>query len=408
VTTNPLRILLVEDSPSDAVLLQECLTQNSLGDFLFQHTESLAGALRLLGQQSFDLMLLDLSLPDSTGAETYLRARAAVPQLPIVLLTGVEDENVGLAAVRGGIQDYLIKGQAHGRQTARAIHYAIERKRAEEALKTADAELQLERARLEARVQERTSELSESNRALQAEIAQRQRAEEAHRQVLRLLSKAAETERGRISRELHDRLGQDLTALKLGLQALRRQGPFDATVEAHIGNLEMLAGGLMRDIHRLAWELRPSALDDLGLELALRRYATEWSETTGVRLDFHSDGLQGQRLPCEAETALYRVTQEALTNVLRHAKAKRVSVLLERRPGWVSLIVEDDGEGFEASAVMQHPIAQDKLGLVGMAERVKLVGGAFTVESTPGAGATIFVRLPLESVSSSAAGPQSS
>jgi len=222
------------------------------------------------------------------------------------------------------------------------------------------------------------------------------------------LGKAAETERGRISRELHDRLGQDLTALKLGLQALRRQGPFDATVEAHIGNLEMLAGGLMRDIHRLAWELRPSALDDLGLELALRRYATEWSETTGVRLDFHSDGLRGQRLPCEAETALYRVTQEALTNVLRHAKAKRVSVLLERRPGWVSLIVEDDGEGFEASAVMQHPIAQDKLGLVGMAERVKLVGGAFTVESTPGAGATIFVRLPLESVSSSAAGPQSS
>ncbi len=407
VTTNPLRILLVEDSPSDAALLQESLTQNSLGSFVFRHAETLAGALQLLGQQSFDLMLLDLSLPDSTGTETYLRARAAVPQLPIVLLTSVEDEDVGLAAVRGGIQDYLIKGQAYGRQTARAIRYAIERKRAEDALKKAEADLQLERAQLEARVQERTAELSESNRALQAEISQRQRAEEAHRQVLRLLSEAAETERGRISRELHDRLGQGLTALKLGLRALRQQGPFSAVVGTSIENLEKLAGGLMRDIHRLAWELRPSALDDLGLELALRRYATEWSETTGVSLDFHSDGLRDQRLPFEVETALYRVTQEALTNVLRHAKAKQVSVLLERRPGSVSLIVEDDGQGFDADAVMRHPVAQDKLGLLGMSERVKLVGGEFSIESTPGAGATVFVRLPFEPAAAPVAGPGS-
>lgn len=408
VTSDPLRILLVEDSQSDAVLLQECLTQNNLGQFRFSHSESLGQALELLRAEEFDLLLLDLSLPDSTGPDTYLRARAAAPQLPIVLLTSVEDEAVGLAAVRGGIQDYLIKGQAYGRQTARAIHYAIERKRAEEALKEVQAELQRERCQLEARVRERTAELSRTNQALEGEIIQRQRAEDAHRQVLRRLSEAQETERGRISRELHDRLGQDLTALKLGLQILRKQGPFAAPVQDSIAKLEKLTEGLMRDIHRLAWDLRPSALDDLGLELALRRFTTEWSETTGLRLDFHSHGLDGRRLPLEFETALYRVTQEALTNIVRHAQARRISVLLERRPACVSLIVEDDGRGFDADSALLNPVTAEKLGLLGMEERVRLVGGVFKLESTPGNGTTVFVRLPLEQPAPAVAGARSS
>src|SRR4029077_11373265 len=142
----------------------------------------------------------------------------------------------------------------------------------------------------------------------------------AHHQVLRRLSEAQETERGRISRELHDRLGQDLTALKLGLKILRQQGPFPNAVLESVAKLEALAEGLMRDIHRLAWELRPSALDDLGLDMALRRYTAEWSEGDGVALEFHTSGLEPGRLPFELETALYRVTQEALTNITRPPK----------------------------------------------------------------------------------------
>ena len=394
MTPAPVTLLLVEDSPSDAVLLQESLTQNDFGQFHFTHAETLLEGLAWLRRGQFDVLLLDLSLPDSTGRDTFLRAREAAPSLPIVVLTSVEDEAVGLEAVRHGVQDYLIKGQAYGRQTARAIHYAIERKRTEAALKQAESDLQRERDQLETRVQERTAELSAANQALQVEIAQRQRAEAAHRQVLRRLSEAQETERGRISRELHDRLGQDLTALKLGLQILRKQGPFAAPVQESIGNLEKLAEGLMRDIHRLAWELRPSALDDLGLEMALRRYTVTWSESSAIPVDFHSDGLEGARLPPELETTLYRVAQEALTNVTRHAKARRVSLLLERRPGGVSLIIEDDGLGFDAEAALR-PGSQDRLGLLGMRERVTLVGGSLTIESSPGAGATVFVRLPL-------------
>ena len=153
----------------------------------------------------------------------------------------------------------------------------------------------------------------------------------------------------------------------------------------------------MSEIHRLAWELRPSVLDDMGLDQALQRYCQEWFQITGVPVDFHADGdLEINRLPREFESILYRVAQEALTNVARHARAKLVSVLIERRPGFVLLIVEDDGRGFEAQRVSEAPASPDKLGLLGMQERARLAGGSLSIESTPGTGTAVFARLPLQ------------
>jgi signal transduction histidine kinase len=389
------RILLVEDSPSDAALLQEALTGDGNGEFSFTLAETWAEAAAQLKATTFDVLLLDLSLPDSSGRQTFVQARAEAPHLPIVVLTGQADESVGLEAVRHGVQDYLIKGQAFGRQTARAIRYAVERKRVEDALKQAEASLQRERDQLELRVRERTSQLSEANRALEAEIARRARVEEAHREVLRRLAAAEETERGRVSRELHDRLGQDLTAIKLGLQIVRGHRTCPPAVRQSAAKLEKLADSLMRDIHRLAWELRPATLDDFGLETALRRYADEWAALSRVPVDFHSQGTSPRRLPPELETTLYRITREALTNVFRHAVARRVSVLLDRRADHVLLIVEDDGKGFNATALLQEPASGGKLGLVGMQERAALAGGSVEIESNPGAGTTVFARLPL-------------
>ncbi len=391
----PVKILLVEDSLTDAALLCESLSGDGLGGFEFTHAESWAQAVAHLRNRQFDVMLLDLSLPDITGRETFLRARAAVPQLPIVVLTGTADEAIGLEAVRHGIQDYLIKGQAYGRQTARAIRYSIERKQVETALKQAELSLQRERDQLEVRVRERTAELVKTNEALRAEAAHRERAEDAHREALRRLVAAEETERGRVSRELHDRLGQDLTALKLGLQIVRRRGAVPPKVQESVGKLEGLTDSLMRDIHRLAWELRPAALDDFGLEMALRRYAGEWAELSGVLVDFHSQGVAVERLPPELESTLYRITREALANVFRHAQARRVSVLLERRPDHVLLIVEDDGKGFDAPSLLRSAATHGKLGLLGIQERAALAGGSAEFESRRGGGTTLFVRLPL-------------
>lgn len=145
-----------------------------------------------------------------------------------------------------------------------------------------------------------------------------------------------------------------------------------------------------KEIHHLALELRPTALDDLGLQVALVHYAERWSERSGVEVDFHVSGLDEDRLPPPVETALYRVIQEALTNVHKHAVARHVSVVLQRLPGHVSAVVEDDGKGFE-----HESIDKNRLGILGMRERIALVGGTLVVESADGDGTTVIARIPL-------------
>jgi signal transduction histidine kinase len=166
---NPVRVLLVEDSPSDALLLRESLSETDLGGFEFTHVECWTAALECLRQNQFEVLLLDLSLPDVTGRDTFLRARAEAPHLPIVVLTGETNEELGLDAVRHGVQDYLIKGQTYGRYTARAIRYAIERKqvedallRTEQALRESERQLREWNTDLERRVAERTASLEET------------------------------------------------------------------------------------------------------------------------------------------------------------------------------------------------------------------------------------------------------
>ena len=163
------RVLLVEDSASDAHLLQESLAEARPGEFDFTQVECWAEAVQCLRQKQFEVLLLDLSLPDITGRDTFLRARAEAPHLPIVVLTGEANEALGLEAVRHGIQDYLIKGQTYGRQTVRAIRYALERKQVEEALKRTEEALRASERQLrkwnldlERRVAERTASLEET------------------------------------------------------------------------------------------------------------------------------------------------------------------------------------------------------------------------------------------------------
>jgi PAS domain S-box-containing protein len=257
-----------------------------------------------------------------------------------------------------------------------------------------DEELNGVREGLEIRVQERTSELDAANGALRDEIVERERAEQARQNLLRQLVTAQEEERRRISRELHDEVGQHITALQLGLRSL--EGSVASPPPAQtLQELFRLAECVGTELHQMALKLRPTALDDLGLVRTLSNYVEEWGHRSGLKMDFHSAGWEvAPRLPSHLETTVYRIVQEALTNILKHARARRVSVILERRSDQVIAIVEDNGVGFAVERTALA-VSSQRLGLVGMKERAALVAGELNIESSPGAGTTVFVRIPL-------------
>jgi signal transduction histidine kinase len=209
------------------------------------------------------------------------------------------------------------------------------------------------------------------------------------RATVRRIVDGQEQERRRLSRELHDETGQALTSILLGLKGIEDAQGSDRFPKA-LAELRELAVATLQDVRRLAVELRPKALDDFGLVPALERLTATFSEQTGIAAHLESQ-LPEKRLPSEVETVLYRVVQEALTNVVKHARAHNVSVLLHARPGRVAVVIEDDGRGISGDDE-----SGDGIGLVGMRERVALVGGRLELESSQDAGTTIVVEVPTE------------
>jgi signal transduction histidine kinase len=336
------RVLLVEDNPSDVQLVRSALSDLSDRDFfgpIFEITRAsrLSEATKFLAGEEFDVILLDLSLPDSMGFDhTFSCIHEAAATTPIIVLTGLGDESLGLRMVREGAQDYLIKSRVERYVLVKAIRYAVERQRSELTAKREQAELRLKLVTLQ------------------------------------------EQERQRMARELHDQLAQSIVALSLGLKSIA------ASCEP------------ARDVHSLALDLRPTALDDLGLEMALSNYLDRWSSRWEIAADFHSQGFNGRRLASHIETTIYRITQEALTNIVRHARAKTVSLILKQAGDRVVLIIEDNGCGFDVEDVNKNTSKEQQLGLLGMEERVGLVDGTLTIESVPDFGTSVYVRIPIE------------
>ena len=211
--------------------------------------------------------------------------------------------------------------------------------------------------------------------------------ERVSRDSVRRVVEAQELERARLARELHDETGQALTSILLGLKPLEQSAESAESAEA-LESVRELVSSTLQNVRRLAVELRPSALDDFGLVPAVERLTDTFREQSGLRVELESR-LGETRLPSEAETTLYRVIQEALTNVIKHAGANGVSILLQRKSNAVVAVIEDDGSGFDPGDTRP-----DALGLVGMRERVFLAGGRLQVESTPGAGTTVVAEVP--------------
>lgn len=366
------RALLVDDAEIEFRTLERMLRRLPGPARALDWVGRYADAVAAIERDTHDLYFVDIRLGPDTGLDLIRAARRRGVLKPMIVLTGHGSEAVDQAATEAGANDYLVKGEFDHVLLERTIRYAT---------RNAHALAELDR---------RLAESEASAHELKLQTERRAGAEAELSAVLRRTVTEQEAERQRIARELHDSLGQSLTLLQLGLEAIARCASAGGDIRHHLASAKEVAGRMSGEVNRLAWEIRPTALDDLGLQTAIRHLIESWAERSGVVFDLHL-ALQDRRLPGPVESVLYRVLQEAVTNIVRHAKAGQVGVILEASEIEARLIVEDNGVGFDAEA----DGSRKRLGLLGMRERLALVNGALEVESSSGCGTTLFVRVPL-------------
>jgi signal transduction histidine kinase len=336
------------------------LLENAHGAWRFRvrHAMTLADGVRLLRERPADVIVLDLGLAESTGLATVRRLVDSGIRLPALLvLSGLDDEDIAVEALQAGAQDYLIKGHVDAWQLARAIRYAIGRHQAELAI--AERTVELERSR-------------ELVRSLGVHNA-------------RLL----EEERRRVARELHDEMGQQLAALRMEIAVLRRApvGADESSNDAALGMLLRRVDGLVVSVRRVVAELRPPALDG-GLAAALDWLASDFERQTRVDCGIEV-GDCASLLSGDAAAMVFRIAQESLSNVRRHAQANHAWLRLTREGNDCEVTIGDDGVGFDPAN------REPGYGILGMEERAIALGGTLTIASTCANGCIVRLRLPL-------------
>lgn len=352
------RILMIEDDPQDAELLQNVLqTQLSVEELKWVETKE--DFLLALADGPWDLILSDYHVPGFGAPIALTILRELGLKIPFVVTSSRVGEEATAEVMREGAHDFVVKGQ--WQRLIVAIYRAVDLVREHEARCAAERELQ----------------------ASQEQLRDLVTAQEGIR----------ERERASLSRELHDELGQLLTGLKLDLLWCRaRQPEQDPELRERMAQGLQLVDQTADAVRRIATDLRPALLDDLGLAAAVEWYARDFAHRSGLDVECFIED-ENFNPPDRYAIALYRVLQEALTNIARHARAKRAQVSLMHRAGIAQLHVRDDGCGYEI-----EPQRKDKtLGLISMRERVAAVGGELRIDSATGKGTTIFVRLPIDS-----------
>lgn len=373
MSASPIRILLVEDNPADAGLLKHALAEAREESFAVTHVETIAEAVRCLGNAPFDAVLLDLSLPDSHSVKTVAQANAAAPHLPIVVMTGLDDEATALEAVHQGAQDFLIKGHGDCRVLARAIRYAMERKQAEQQLKALNETL-------EQRVAERTATANRRATQLQALASELTRTE--HR------------ERRRLAQILHDHLQQLLYAARLHLDTLRRPGPDGALPRETIDRIDAFLEECIVESRSLTVQLCPPALYEAGLAAALEWLGRHTEQTSGLNVEVEADS-QAEPESEELRVLLFEAARELLFNVVKHAETGRARLATTALPdGAVRLVVSDKGAGFAPVDPRLEKAASSGFGLFSIRERLELLGGRLHVDAAPGRGTRVTVSVP--------------
>ncbi|PTB20565.1 histidine kinase [Trinickia symbiotica] len=478
------QVLLVEDSPTDAWLIEDALSEVSAFKLRLLRAERLSEAAAQLRAVRVDVVLLDLGLPDAQGLDTFRAFHRQAPDLPVLVLTGLDDMSVGLLAIHEGAQDYLLKRDIEPSLLRRAIHYAIERHSAAAALAASEERFQLavrgataglwdwnlqsddiyfspqfkailgyedhelpneRRAHLDAihpddtgRVREALNAHLEHRRPFDVEyrlltrsgqfrwvqsrgqahwdvagkpyrmvswvidISDRKRNEEAlrtSREELKRLSghtqQVREEEKARIARELHDDLGQQLTALKMAVTLLQQDLDVETSSRSSVGlrGIYTLIDGLIDSVRRISADLRPAMLDDLGLIPTIEWLIKEFSIRSGMRVTSRFD-VAGVAFSRESRIEVFRIVQESLTNVARHSGATEVMVAIEHDNRYCIVRISDNGRG----AARDASPSRHSLGLLGLRERAARLHGEIRIRTAPGSGFSLTAILPLEAL----------
>lgn len=366
------RILLVEDNPADALLLKHTLAETGAGPCEVAFAESLGEAVRSLETGLPDVILLDLSLPDSRGLATVERTNAAAPSVPIVVLTGLDDEAIALEAVRRGAQDYLVKGCSDCRLLGRTIRYAMERKHAEQQLRMLNESL-------EQRVAERTAVATRRAVQLRALAAE--------------LTLTEQRERRRLATILHDGLQQLLYAARLNVGTLQARVT-DEDLGEIVERLDALLGQALTESRTLTVELSPPVLYVEGLQGALEWLARHMHERCGLAVEVEADP-QVEPESEDVRILLFESVRELLFNVVKHAGIRLARVAMTRSSGdRLRLEVTDRGAGFDLEQVAARETTAAGFGLFSIRERLELLGGRLDVRSTPGEGTRVTIEVP--------------
>jgi two-component system sensor histidine kinase UhpB len=489
-----MNILLVEDNPADARLIGETLKESHAVTFRLTHRERLDAALASIGSSSFDAVLLDLDLPDSRGLDTVARMIAAAPNLPVIVLTGFEDEFTGEKAVEMGAQDYLVKGRVSEFIVTRAIVYACQRKKFAEMSQANALLMQEVREREQAEVlvkkerkrlfdvlemlpayvvlltkdhhiafanrffrerfgddhgrrcfeylfrRSEPCEVCESYKVLEThaphrwewngpdgrdydihdfpftdadgsqlvmemgiDITERNQVEKSLKlseQQLRSLSTqllvSQETERKRVAQELHDSVGQTLSALKFAVECTLNQsgetrgGNYRKSLQELIPRIQ----GAVEEVGRIGKGLHPAVLDDLGIMATISWFCREFQSLySGIRIEKEL-AIAEDEVPENLRVVIYRILQESLNNIAKHSHADRVHLSLEKTGRVVVLTVRDNGRGFSVDAALLPENQRRGFGLFSMKKRAELSGGNLLITSDQGRGTMVRASWP--------------
>jgi len=464
-----IQVLLIEDNPTDALFVRDELMHTAEGQFTVTHIQRLSHALERLQLQHFDVALLDLSLPDCDGFETFQRLSNAAGNIPIVLLTSRIDEPLALRALKTGAQDYLMKERIIDGVLPRVIRYAIERKLSQQALRESEVRLhdlfdgtsdliqsiaadgriffvnrawqerlgyseeeiialnifdvihpdqhEYFRTCLQRHLADKGGEIVETAfqtkdgrtitvegnvaahfedgkavavRGIFRDVTKRNEMMAKLQTLTTHLQNVREEERTSISREIHDELGSMLTVMKMELGWLAKK--IDANpMHERILLLHQLSAEALGVTRRISQNLRPSVLDNLRLDGAIEWLAHEFEQRLGISCRLTVNAMRLPRLDDRHNTNVFRIIQETLTNVARHAHATAVEIEVNETGDHITIEIRDNGIGISK----QQLLNLKSFGIAGMYERIKQLNGVLKITGVPSQGSTVQLRIPL-------------